>query len=332
MTEASAEGVPLAEPLMGLSRISKTIDGSTFAYIQLDCIRKSIGSIKAIETYPHLRQIDLSGNVITDVAPLQELLHVLTLKLSGNAIRTLEPWGPASLVHLMLLDLSENQLEALPPIFLPALKSASFANNSIATCKGFAGHATLERLDLSGNKLAALEGLGAMPKLRSLRLAKNAIVSTQGLAGLPALKDMDLSANELEVLDGPWDGVPNLEILDVSSNKLGWTKEVEEGEEGEPAKEPPVIFGGINTLVKLNKLQIEANAVSELGNVRLEVLICHNGLGDIDGTPVEQEERDQARDLNKERLAAAEEARLKAEEEAAAAAAAAAEGGGDDDA
>merc|ERR1739848_324924 len=72
-------GVPLSEKLMDLSKVRKTVDGTNYGYVQLDCVGKRIESIDVIESYPLLRQIDLSKNQILDIGPLRQLPHILTL-------------------------------------------------------------------------------------------------------------------------------------------------------------------------------------------------------------------------------------------------------------
>jgi len=135
------KGVALTQELMELSKLGKTIDGTSFAYLQLDCVGRSVASIGVIGAMLNLQQVDLSKNSITDIAPLTLLPYVLKLNLAGNAISTLDPVLQAEgcLPHLMDLDLSENKLEALPPLAFPALRVASFAKNAISTCGGYEG-------------------------------------------------------------------------------------------------------------------------------------------------------------------------------------------------
>merc|ERR1719396_299017 len=100
--------------------------------------------------------------------------------------------------------------------------------------------------------------------------------SLQGLRSLPALRSLDLSTNSFAALEGPWEEMPNLEALDVTSNRVD-----------------------------------EAEGV----NVRLEVIICHKKLQSINGEEVTEEELEEATALEEQR-AEEERARLEAEEEA----------------
>ena len=60
-----------------------------------------------------IKCLDVSGNRIADLAPLQPLATLLQLDARSNHIRTAEPL--ASLEHLSYLDLRDNQLEDLSP-------------------------------------------------------------------------------------------------------------------------------------------------------------------------------------------------------------------------
>jgi len=306
------EDVPLSEELMDLSKIEKTIDGSGFAYTQLDCVGKRVGVIKVIEDYQHLRQINLAKNQIKDAAPLKNVPYVLSLNLTTNQIKNIDGWEEGTLGSLLYLHLTENMLAAMPPLAMPALKKVSLARNEITTCEPFKGHEGIEELDLSFNQLENFTGVGNMPNLKTLSVAKNKIATLEGMAGLPELKTLDLSGNLLEDLAGPWNAeAPNIENLNLSGNLLATAKP----------------FEHLRALQKLRSLgvseecgtgEIKKNPVVDAEQLRLEMLICHWRLDTIDSKDVSEEERTAAKALNEKRLD--EEARKAAE---------AAEGDGD---
>merc|ERR1719281_1890924 len=139
-----------------------------------------------------------------------------------NQVKTIDGWEEGSLASLLYLNLSENLLSAMP-----ALKKVSLAKNEIEKCEEFKGHEGIEELDLSGNLLENLAGIGNMPNLRTLNIAKNKIASLEGMAGLPELKSLDLSGNQLEDLAGPWVEIPNLTSVNLSGNLLATAKPFE---------------------------------------------------------------------------------------------------------
>eukprot|EP00930_Biecheleria_cincta_P065767 TRINITY_DN5165_c0_g1_i1.p1 TRINITY_DN5165_c0_g1~~TRINITY_DN5165_c0_g1_i1.p1 ORF type:complete len:325 (+),score=109.74 TRINITY_DN5165_c0_g1_i1:38-976(+) len=307
---AGGDGVELSEEAMVLSQVSKSIQGDGYSYSRMDCVAKQICSIKLLEQYPHLRLIDLSGNSVEDVSPLCKLSHVLSLNLASNKIASIDSWAPEDLQHLLFLDLSGNQLTCLPPLHMPALRRANFCKNQIASCEQFGGHATLKTLVLSENKLTSVIGLAGMPQLETLELGQNSLQNLEGLQGLPELQSLNISKNSFESLDGPWKETPKLASLDASGNAFAESK----------------VFVPLARLPLLRRFQVAGSPLDEQDglNIRLEILICHDGLLVINDEEVQPEEKDDAKALNDERIE--EEARLAAE---AAAAAAAAAGGGE---
>lgn len=300
---------------MDFSMVSKSISGDGFAYSRLDCVAQQICSIKLLEQYQHLRQIDLSGNSVEDVSPLSKLSHVLSLNLASNSITTIDSWAPEDLQHLLFLDLSGNQLSSLPKLHMPALRRANFAKNSIASCELFGGHATLKGLVLSENKLTSVVGLTDMPQLETLELGQNSLQNFEGLQRLPSLQSLSISKNSFESLDGPWKEMPKLASLDASGNAFAESK----------------VFVPLARLPQLRRFQVAGSPLDEQDglNIRLEILICHDGLQVINDEEVQPEEKDDAKALNEKRIEEEAE-RIRQEEEARLAAEAAAAEGGED--
>lgn len=310
---AGGDGVELSEEAMELSQASKSIQGDGYSYSRMDCVAKQICSIKLLEQYPHLRQIDLSGNRVEDVSPLCKLSHVLSLNLASNSITSIDSWAPEDLQHLLFLDLSGNHLTALPTLHMPALRRANLGKNEIASCELFEGHATLKSLVLSENKLTSVMGLGGMPQLETLELGQNSLQNLEGLQGLPSLQSLNISKNSFELLDGPWRETPKLASLDASGNAFA----------------EPKVFVPLARLSQLRRFQVAGSPLDEQDglNIRLEILICHDGLQVINDEEVQHEEKDDAKALNEKRIEEEAE-RIRQEEEARLAAeVAAAEGG-----
>eukprot|EP00747_Dinoflagellata_sp_TGD_P163979 gnl/TRDRNA2_/TRDRNA2_183298_c0_seq1.p1 gnl/TRDRNA2_/TRDRNA2_183298_c0~~gnl/TRDRNA2_/TRDRNA2_183298_c0_seq1.p1 ORF type:complete len:373 (-),score=103.20 gnl/TRDRNA2_/TRDRNA2_183298_c0_seq1:44-1162(-) len=359
------EAVPLSETCMTFSNIGKTVDGTGYAYLKLDCSKRRIGGkdpLKAIEGYEHLRQVDLSTNSIKDVAPLKSLVHMLRLDLSSNEIASLKPLvdvdegGAGLFPQLRFLDVSGNALTALPGLPFPALKTANFSKNQIDKCEeAFTGHATLETLDLSENKLSGLTGLANLPALKTFKVKGNEVKDLSALSEFPELTDLDLSSNILATLEAPWQGLPNLLSLGIGANKLPSAKHLEvlrqvpkmrhlqvdgnpftrppeevveappeappaeaaEGEEEAEAAPAPVPLTPAEIAAK-EKAAAEA-AKEAIRAARVEVIVCHWRLETVDGTAVTEQEREEAKQLNLRRVKEEREAKKRAEEEAAAA-------------
>mmetsp|Transcript_66365 Transcript_66365/g.171600 ORF Transcript_66365/g.171600 Transcript_66365/m.171600 type:complete len:333 (-) Transcript_66365:7-1005(-) len=297
--------VELTEDLMTVSQVGKTVDGTGFAFFQLDCTGKQIGDINALQQYKHLRQIDMSNNLIKDLSPLASLGHVLKLNLAKNGIESLQP--VLGLRHLLYLDVSGNALTELPALPMPSLKRANFSGNKIASCSSFKGHAKLQFLDLGNNEIQDLEGVAGMPELQTLNLAQNKLSSIIGLGKVDGLLSLDLSQNQFDSLAGPFDILESLVALNVSQNKIDKAKKLE----------------SLVRLRRLKTLQVKHNPLEEEAgvNIRLEVLLFQKEVLEINGEPVTADERSDAKALkdkrieeDMERIRQEEEARLAAEE------------------
>ena len=119
-----------------------------------------------------LRRLDLSGNALTDLAPLTGVVALESLDLSGNAVTDL--WPLAGLVELRRLDLSGNAVADLAPLAgLPNLEVLVLAGNRVADVGALTHHVRLEQLDLSGNAVADLAPLADLVSLRRLDLGGN---------------------------------------------------------------------------------------------------------------------------------------------------------------
>eukprot|EP00931_Biecheleriopsis_adriatica_P022179 TRINITY_DN14325_c0_g1_i1.p1 TRINITY_DN14325_c0_g1~~TRINITY_DN14325_c0_g1_i1.p1 ORF type:complete len:334 (+),score=78.36 TRINITY_DN14325_c0_g1_i1:71-1003(+) len=306
MGDEDAPEQTLSEAIMDLSNLGRIVDGTGLAFRSLSCVSKRVSQIKVVEAYSHLQHIDLSENLVKDVAPLKGLQFIVKLNLSKNAIASLKGWDSEEpiLPNLTHLDLSDNQLPALGPLALKALVSLSVARNEITTCENFGGHEKIESLDLSSNKLASLAGLGAMPALKGLNASANELVDLNGISEATALEELLVSGNKMQAVEGPWAELQAMRSIDISSCLLESEKPLE----------------ALRQLPLLRSLKVSGNPFAA-GDISAQVLalVCHWRLEMVDDVPITEDHVEQAKQLNQQRILE-ERARLKAEQEAAEAA------------
>lgn len=238
--EEENTAVSLSEGIMELSKILKTIDGTAFAYSQLDCVGKNIDSVTVLSNYPHLQQINMSNNAIRDVTPCKHIPYLLTMNVSENKVKNIECLE-THLQYLISLNMSKNLMTKLTPLTMPTLKKVNLSGNQIVDCMDFGGHATIEVLDMSDNLLADLSGMQNMPNLVSLNVARNKIQSLKnrppacdeytpepflknckaggdGQDAPPSLDDPKLMSHMWDIVDGnnplPW----TVQITKVEGN------------------------------------------------------------------------------------------------------------------
>eukprot|EP00743_Colponemidia_sp_Colp-15_P001805 GILK01001970.1.p1 GENE.GILK01001970.1~~GILK01001970.1.p1 ORF type:complete len:331 (-),score=82.86 GILK01001970.1:137-1087(-) len=283
-----------------LSRISKTVDGTGYAFTRLDVKDKGLTDLgEDIVKYQHIRHINVSNNQIEDISSVVSLPHLLSIDAQSNSIQALEPFNQDGLQFLQILNLSKNQITSLTAVKLPLLRSLNLNENQIETAETFPGHDQIQELELRSNKLTSLVGVRNIPRLQKLYLAENELESLTGLEALPALEYLHVRHNKISSLDGLVD-LPNLKSINLRENAITSVEEL--------AK--------LKELPNLKTIAVSGNPfVDEFGDTyRKEILIVISTLSKIDKEDVTAEERAEAIE---------EAATRKAEAEAEAAAAAA---------
>uniref|UniRef100_A0A1A9X128 TIR domain-containing protein n=1 Tax=Glossina brevipalpis TaxID=37001 RepID=A0A1A9X128_9MUSC len=242
-----------------------------------------------------------------------KLISCKLLQLPNNAfeglstVKTLavntynSEWGPSKtlelfpdsligLKQLTELDLSDNNLRALPPGFLcPVgnLQVLNLTHNRIRGAEnlGFAdmncnGGSELQILDASHNELRAISeswGISRLRRLQHLNLQYNNIseLSGEALAGLSSLRIVNLSNNHLETLpEGLFAGSKELREIHLKNNEL--------------YELPKGLFHRLEQLlvVDLSANQLTSNHIDNTtfaGLIRLiELNLAHNALTRID--------------------------------------------------
>ncbi|SMF30557.1 MULTISPECIES: leucine-rich repeat domain-containing protein [unclassified Pseudomonas] len=124
--------------------------------------------------------------------------------------------------HLHRLSLSNVGMSALEGDFLgrfPQLRSLQLSGNRLMALPGLGNLRRLVSLDVQHNRLTTLEGVQHLSSLTQLIANDNALTEVPGLATLTRLTRLDLRGNQLAVLDGV-QGLTLLTQLDLSDNLL----------------------------------------------------------------------------------------------------------------
>lgn len=148
-------------------------------------------------------RFELRGLALHDLASLvlpfssdadqdQSMLH--TLDLACNQLRALSPDFFSLIPHgsLKVLDLSHNLL-----VRCSLTTTADQAARETVPDRALSLPSSLERLDLSHNRILRTDGLQGLINLRVLRLASNQLRSCSGTEGLIGLEELDLSDNKI---------------------------------------------------------------------------------------------------------------------------------------
>merc|ERR1712216_504296 len=158
---------------------------------------------------------------------------------------------------------------------LPVIQKMDASLSSLKKCK---------HLRLSTNSIDKITGLNGMEQLTILSLGRNQIRKIEGLEAVQdTLEQLWVSYNQIASLAGI-EKLHNLQVLYMSNNKIDKWPEVER----------------LKDLPKLRDLLMKGNPLErkhdeEGNNWRVEVLKRLPNLKTLDGTLIDDDERDQAK-------------------------------------
>lgn len=158
-----------------------------------DC---GLSTLSGLENAHGLISLDLSENTIRNLEPLGSLINLQSINLSSNAVTNLS--ALSGLTNLESLDVSYNVLSSLSPI---------------ATCRN------LKILLANNNTVANLDALDNLPNLEKLNVHKNALADVSVLSACTALVELDIGSNTVTDITA-LDTLVNLELFTFSSNQI----------------------------------------------------------------------------------------------------------------
>ena len=162
--------------------------------------------------------VDLQEQELTSLPPL-DLQNVSKLVLNGNQLQSLSLTRLRKVCQLSAL---RNKLEELQvPVGQTSFTTIDISFNRFRTFR-FGVFSNLQELDISFNKLAALDFFDCLPALKVLKASNNLITSASVPNGFVSkIEELDLSRNQLSSLSFMRTfSFPRLEQLSVSYNDL----------------------------------------------------------------------------------------------------------------
>mmetsp|Transcript_6212 Transcript_6212/g.8419 ORF Transcript_6212/g.8419 Transcript_6212/m.8419 type:complete len:273 (+) Transcript_6212:363-1181(+) len=136
------------------------------------------------------------------------------------------------------------------------------------------------QIDLRGNKISAIENLGATQnQFDCIDLSDNEVVKLEGFPHLPRVRTLLLNNNRIARIAEDLQGIPNVETLVLTGNRLSNLADLD----------------NLSTLRKLMRLSLLDNVVTKKENYRLYVIHRLPNLKLLDFSKVKQKEREAAR-------------------------------------
>lgn len=134
-----------------------------------------------------------------------------------------------SLNKLIKINLTANELETIPPIFLSLteLKILTLNNNKIKRIENLENLSKLEKLELRGNKIKIIEGINNLNSLCTFTLSCNLIniINENDLPKLHSLKELGLFGNYIGLENKTMDLEINKKNIECLENLLRIIKE-----------------------------------------------------------------------------------------------------------
>lgn len=201
------------------SHLLRRMDGGMGGFDRLELLELYDNQIEALEGLDDgdddgdggkpgttLRVLDMSYNVIRDMAPVRLCPNLEELYLANNKLKVIA--GLGQLKQLRKIDLGANRIRTIPEEELAGLENLEelwLGKNKIENIGGLDRLTKLRRLDVQANRLTRVENLTAqVDTLEELYLAHNGIDDEgasceTGLAlNFTALNTIDLSRNRLQ--------------------------------------------------------------------------------------------------------------------------------------
>lgn len=204
---------PNAKKLILRSHLITKMEGLSEGWKKLELLElydNQIEYMTGLENVgPGLIVLDMSYNVIRDMAPIQCCSNLVELYLANNKLKTLA--GFENMTKLKRIDLGANRFRTMDP--------AMFANL-----------VNLEELWLGKNKIERIQGLETLTKLRKLDIQSNRLtkIDDECLSHVAfTLEELYLAHNGLD--DDGAGTLLNIEFkalttIDLSRNRLTTTK------------------------------------------------------------------------------------------------------------
>lgn len=283
--EEAREEVPLNDEIVAqsLSLLAKTGNGLAHAYTRFEASNRNLTDVSRLESFVHLRFIDLSNNRLRSVAALNRLKFLLTLKLDSNELSTvdLQP-----LTYLQTLSLSNNRIRSAAGIEQPRLETLNLNHNQIDSCFGLEHNKlpNLTTLEMRENRLTTTAGID-LPNLKSFYLAMNMITKLEDLDKMERLTTLHLRDNKIETLDGFYETMKQLQYVNLRANNVS----------------DPLELKKLAVLPMLRALVLLETPISETDSYRMEALVAIEKLERLDKDPFTEDERSDAQEEQKRR-------------------------------
>ena len=276
--------LPVDEPLTKEKMLQLT---------RLHAIEKGIANIQGLEFAVHLTELELVGNPIKNITPLQGLMNLMHLGLGTTNLSDSDLSSLSALTSLVALDLGGNQISDLSPLsVLTSLRDLNLGDNQISDLLPLSALTSLTKLDLQYNQISDLSSLADLISLRDINLINNPISDLGPLSNLTNLEVLDIFYGKVSDVS-PLAGLKNLPVLIMHhalravvreelglSNAVPLTKDnIKQLKRLHAIDKGIVDIQGLEFAVNLMDLELAGNPIKDISLLRGLMQLTHLGLG-----------------------------------------------------
>lgn len=198
--------------------------------IKIDHLYKFVG----------IDSLDISGNSLTDLSPLEALRNLKYVNISNTKVSNLGPISNVTFLEhldisntattdiqfikysdrLKLLDISQTRIEDISDLVnLKSIRMLKADQTPIMSFNVLNEFKNIEGLSLVETGFNNAENIKDLEKLEELNLSKNYIINSSFLSNLSSLRVLNLSETNIEDLS-PLIGLNNLEVVDLTKTPV----------------------------------------------------------------------------------------------------------------
>ena len=238
---------------------------------RLHAIEKGIVNVQGLEFAVNLTELDLAGNPVKEISPLQGLMNLTRLGLGYTSISDSDISPLSALTALTYLDLGGNQISDISPL-------SELTN--------------LRKLDLPDNQISDLSPLTDLISLRDINLINNPLSDLRPLSNLTNLEVLDISYGKVSDVS-PLAGLENLPVLIMPralravvreelglSNVVPLTKDnIKQLTRLHAIEKGIVNVQGLEFAVNLTELDLAGNPIEDINPLQKLINLTRLGLG-----------------------------------------------------
>ncbi|KAI9820111.1 MAG: hypothetical protein M1832_003818 [Thelocarpon impressellum] len=214
---------------------------------------------------PPVDVIAADGGLLEEYPSDTDEIDLVHCRISSIPSLKLERFSKVE--RLCLRQNSIHHVEGLSSVG-PTLQDLDLYDNLISHIKGLDSLTKLTSLDLSFNKIKAIEHVDHLKELKDIYFVQNRISKIEGLDGLVRLRNLELAANRIREIEN-LETLKGLEELWLGKNKITEIKNVA------PLANLKILSIQSNRLTKIQGLE-------DLASLE-ELYLSHNALTEVSG-------------------------------------------------